>query len=447
MEIARLLEINLVHWRTSPTRKPLLVRGARQVGKSFLIESFGKKYFTHVVTINFELNPEYKKCFQTLNPHEICESIKILSQQKLIVGQSLLFLDEIQDCPAAIQALRYFKEKMPELHVIGAGSLLELILRQAHFRLPVGRINFLYLYPLSFKEFLSAFNQPAVDYLKKCSLANPVSPAIHDYLLQQVKLYFFIGGMPEALASYVQQPDLQAVQALQASIIATFRNDFGHYVDWANPKHLQLCFNKIPQLIGQQIKYNKIDPDIRSRELKEAIQVLEDTSIIHRIQATAATGLPLNAVINEKKFKLNFIDIGLVKRSQKLDAELLLNEDLFLLNRGALAEQFVGQELLAYSDVYEKAELYFWARDGAGHAEVDYVINIGAQIIPAEVKAGKTGKLRSLKQFILERNPPVSIRISEQPLALNDNILSVPLYLISELTRLIENLDVGNQRR
>lgn len=436
MEIPRSLEKNLIHWRTSPSRKPLLVRGARQVGKSFLIESFGKKYFNHVLVINFELNPEYKKCFQTLVPQEICESIKILSQQKLIAGQSLLFLDEIQDCPAAIQALRYFKENMPELHVIGAGSLLELVLRQAAFRLPVGRVNFLYLYPLSFKEFLSAVNPPALDYLEKSSLVNPIPLAIHDYLLQQVKLYFFIGGMPEALLSYMQRPDLQDVQTLQASIIATFRNDFGHYSDWANPKHLQLCFDKIPQLIGQKIKYNKIDPDIRSRELKEALKVLEDTSIIHRVQATAATGLPLNAVVNEKKFKLNFIDIGLVKRIQKLDAELLLNTDLFLLNRGALAEQFVGQELLAYSDVYEKAELYFWARDGSAHAEVDYVINMGTQIIPAEVKAGKTGKLRSLKQFILERNPPISIRISEQPLELNDNILSVPLYLMSELKRL-----------
>jgi len=440
MEITRILEKNLVHWHNSPTRKPLLVRGARQVGKSFLIESFGRKYFKNVVTINFELNPEYKKCFQTLKPQEICASIKILSQQKLIAGHSLLFLDEIQDCPAAIQALRYFKEQMPELHVIGAGSLLELVLRQAAFRLPVGRVNFLYLYPLSFKEFLSAINQPALDYLEKCSLMNPIPPAIHDYLLQQIKLYFFIGGMPEALASYMQLSDLQDVQTIQASIIATYRNDFGHYADFVNPKYLQLCFDKIPQLIGHQIKYNKIDPDLRSRELKEALQILENTSIIHRIQATAATGLPLNAVVNEKKFKLNFIDIGLVKRVQKLDAELLLNDDLFLLNRGALAEQFVGQELLAYNEAYEKAELYFWARDGSGHAEIDYIINIGTQIIPAEVKAGKTGKLRSLKQFILERNPPVSIRISEQPLEINDAILSVPLYLISELKRLIEGL-------
>ncbi|OGT66467.1 MAG: hypothetical protein A3J38_09765 [Gammaproteobacteria bacterium RIFCSPHIGHO2_12_FULL_45_9] len=436
----RTLASTLTQWRHSATRKPLLVRGARQVGKSFLIEAFGKQHFDHCITINFELNPEYKKCFQTLNPQEICDNIRVVSQQKIVAQQTLLFLDEIQDCPAAIQALRYFKEQMPELHVIGAGSLLELVLRQAEFRLPVGRVGFLYLYPVSFKEFLTAVNPTAVEQLEQCSVAHPLTPAVHDYLQKQLRLYFFVGGMPEALASYMQLSDIQEVQAIQASILATFRNDFGHYSEWANPKHLQLCFDQVPQLIGQQIKYNKIDPDIRARELKEALQVLEDISLIHKIRATAASGIPLDATLNEKKFKLSFLDIGLVKRIQKLDASLLLDENMMLLNRGSLAEQFVGQELLAYSPAFEKASLYFWARDGAGHAEVDYLVQMGADIIPLEVKAGKTGTLRSLKQFILERNPPLSLRISEQPLALSQNILSVPFYLISELPRLISPL-------
>ncbi len=437
MPIARDLEQNLLHWFASPTRKPLLVRGARQVGKSFLIESFGKQHFDTCIVVNFELNPEYKKCFKTLNPHHICDSIRILSQQAIIPGKSLLFLDEIQDCPEAIQALRYFKEKMPELHVIGAGSLLELVLRQAAFRLPVGRVSYLYLYPVSFKEYIGTINPAAKDCIEKCTLDNPVSPAIHDYLLEQVRRYFFIGGMPEALASYVQSNDLQDVQAIQANIIATYRNDFGHYIDWANPKFLQRCFDQLPQLLGQQIKYNKIDPDIRSRDLKDVLHVLEDAAIIHRVQSTAACGIPLDAVVNEKKFKLIFIDIGLAKRALKLDAALLLNEELMLLNRGGLAEQFVGQELLASSQAYEKEKLYYWTRDGAGQAEVDYVVSIGSRIFPIEVKAGKTGTLRSLKQYILDRNPSVSIRISEQPLMLNEQLLSVPFYLVSELTRLV----------
>ncbi len=417
MNIVRNLEQNLLHWHSSKTRKPLLVRGARQVGKSFLIETFGRRHFEHCIVINFEIEPEYKKCFQTLDPKHICDAIKVLTQQPIIPGKTLLFFDEIQDCPEAIQSLRYFKEKMPELHVIGAGSLLE----------PV----------LSFKEFIGAVNPAAKAYIENCTLDNPVPDAIHAYLLEQVRKYFFIGGMPEVLASYIQSQDLQEVQAIQASIIATYRNDFGHYVDWANPKLLQQCFDQIPRLSGQLVKYNRIDPDIRSRDLKEVLHVLEDAGIAHRVQATAASGLPLDAVINERKFKMIFIDIGLVKRVLKLDAAVLLNDPLVLLNRGSLAEQFVGQELLASSKAFEKEKLYFWTRDGAGQAEVDYIVNIGTRILPIEVKAGKTGTLRSLKQYILERTPEISIRVSEQPLMHNDGLLSVPLYLISELPRLI----------
>ena len=194
-------------------------------------------------------------------------------------------------------------------------------------------------------------------------------------------------------------------------------------------------------MIGQQIKYNKIDSEHRSRDLKQAIAALEAASIIHSVHATKAQGLPLDATINEKKFKLNFIDVGLVKRFNQLDASLLLQEDIMLLNQGALAEQFVGQELLAYSDNYEKTKLYFWARDGHGTAEVDYVKVIGSKIFPIEVKSGKTGTLRSLKQYLLEHEVPFGIRISQQNVSFENNILSIPLYLISQLDRLVSELN------
>ncbi len=434
----RQLEQDLLLWRNQSGRKPLLIRGARQVGKSSLVESFGAKQFKNTLTINFELNPELKTCFQTLHPQDICNALGLLTGQVITPGETLLFLDEIQDCQAAIQSLRYFKEKMPELHVIGAGSLLELVLNQAEYRMPVGRVSFLYLYPLSFKEFLAAYQPEALPYLTNASLNAPLPEAIHLHLLKQLKLYLWLGGMPEALADYKLRQNMQGVQAIQASIIETYEKDFGHYHAVAHPRDLQQCFSQAPLLIGQQIKYNKINQEARSRELKQALAALEAAAILQRIHASSAQGLPLDATLNEKKFKLNFIDVGLVKRFNQLDAALLLNEDIMLLNQGALAEQFVGQELLAYAPSYEKAKLYFWARDGQGAAEVDYLFAHGTQIYPIEVKSAASGKLKSLQQYQREHDCPFGIRTSPLPLSFTDGLLSVPLYLLSELPRLID---------
>lgn len=437
--LKRQREADLLHWKNTSNRKPLIVRGARQVGKSHLIETFGQREFQNIITINFESSPEYLACFNTLKPKEICNAISVISEKPINPNETLLFLDEIQDCPNAIRALRYFKEDYPDLHVIAAGSLLELKLREADFRLPVGRVSFLYLYPLSFIEYLEAYNPKTLNVIQNADLKNPVSEAIHEHLLTQLKQYLLLGGMPEAVFNYQETQDIQSLQTIQSSIIQTYQNDFGHYAKAANPILLSKCFNTIPIMVGQQIKYNKIDPDIRSREIKEALEVLENIGVINRVHATSAQGLPLDATLNEKKFKLNFVDIGLVKRFNQLDASLLLNEDIMLLNNGALAEQFVGQELLAHSVPYEKEKLYFWARDGQGTAEVDYIKTIGSKIYPIEVKSGKTGKLRSLKQYLIERTPLFGIRVSQAPLSFEDNILSIPLYMISELDRLVRS--------
>lgn len=443
MQLQRDALTDLIAWRDKLQRKPLVLHGARQVGKSHLVEFFGTSHFNHCITINFEVDPQFKNCFEeTLNPTIICDAIAAMTEQAITPGRTLLFLDEIQDCPDAIRALRYFKEKKPELHVIAAGSLLEFKLRQAKFRMPVGRVSFLYLHPLSFKEFLQAVNPEALSYLTNTSFTSPIPTAIHYHLLKQVRLYCLIGGMPEAIAEYLHTQKIQSVQPVQASIIETYEKDFGHFHEVANPEHLQICFHQLPLMIGEQIKYNKLAPDLRSRDLKAALSALQAASIIHRIQASAAQGLPLNAILNEKKFKYNFVDVGLVKRFNKLDAQLLLNEDIVLMNRGALAEQFVGQELLAYAPNYEKPAQYFWARDGYGTAEIDYVITHGKHILPIEVKAGKTGTLRSLKQFLLEYPSPIGLRLSQHSLSKQDKILSIPLYLISELPRLLdENIE------
>ena len=437
MLLNRDLMETLVNWKDSIGRKPLLLRGARQVGKSSLIAQFGARCFQNILTLNFELSPQLKKCFETLQPSAICDAIRVISQEKIIPGETLLFLDEIQDCPEAIQALRYFKELMPELHVIGAGSLLELKLKQADFRMPVGRVSFLYLYPLSFSEFLQASNPESLGYIQQATLAKPVPAAILDHLLKQLRLYMLLGGMPEVIAHYLQTQEIEQVQAKQSDILTTYENDFGHYAKMSELAPLQRCFKRIPMMVGQQIKYNKIEPDMRSRELKLALSALEAAAIMQRIHATSATGLPLDASVNDKKFKMNFVDVGLVKRINQLDASLLLNKDIMLLNQGALAEQFVGQELLATSSHFENTKLYFWARDESGGAEVDYVRLIGDQIVPIEVKSGKLGRLRSLQMYLETHDCTHGVRISVQALSMEKGVLTIPLYMVGELDRLV----------
>ena len=433
----RRLMKTLEYWRDKPARKPLLLRGARQVGKSTLIEAFAAQHFKSAVTLNLEFESKLIACFDSLDPKKILDAVRVTANKMITPGETLLFIDEIQESPNAIRAMRYFKEKMPELHVIGAGSLLELTLSQAEFRLPVGRVDLMYMYPMSFEEYLATINPQAYEVLQATGWHDTVSEPVHEYLLEQVKLYMMIGGMPESIAHYTEHQDFLAVQHLQEAILNTYRNDFTKYDTKANPVYLRECFNKLPYKVGEQIKYSKINPDVRSAELKEALETLELAMIAKRIQSTSAQGLPLQATVNDKKFKMNFVDVGLVKNISGLDSVLLLERDLTLLNRGALAEQFVGQELLAYSDPAMTKHLHYWSRDGSATAEIDYLEVIQGEIVPIEVKAGKVGTLRSLKRFMEERDSRLGVRISGKTLQQEGNILSIPLYMIGQLPRLV----------
>lgn len=440
----RTLESTLKVWKISVARSPLLIRGARQVGKTFLVKKFGRENFSSVVNINFDLEPQYKQCFETLQPTEINNLITTISRQPIVPGETLLFLDEVQECPNAIMALRYYKELMPDLHVIAAGSLLEFVLNDEAFRMPVGRVHSLYLKPLSFKEFLMALEyHDLLQQLATASVTTVFNPAIVELLENLLQLYFIVGGMPEAVNAYIQNKDFSQTKIIQLSLLNTFRNDFGKYASLAKHKYLQRIFEKAPGLVAQHFKYSQIDPEMQSRDLKAAIEALQFAGLIYQVFASQATALPLNALINYKKYKLLFLDIGLVKASSNLDADVMLRKDLMLVNKGDLAEQFVGQELLAYAEPYSAGQLYYWEREAKGSsAEVDYVINVGEVILPLEVKAGKTGTLKSMNYFIknISSVKSLGIKVSMQPLSLSDNILSIPLYMISELERLVKEL-------
>lgn len=440
------IENDLLSWKLSRERMPLLLRGARQVGKSYVIEKFGREHFDDVLIINFELQPEFVACFETLKPAEILPQLSLLAHHKIEPGKTLLFLDEIQDCPNAIRSLRYFKELLPELHVIGAGSLLEFTLNDANFRMPVGRVQSLYMKPLSFKEYLQAASYTDLRALiEQTTLQQSIPEPIHQMLLKQVKIYMGYGGMPNIVNSYLiaelespsRQYDFSRYRLQQATLLNNYRHDFGKYAKYTDIKYLQMVFEKAPGIVGDHFKYSKIDPDVRSQYIKVALESLQQAGLIYYIYSTAASGIPLITLMNEKKFKVLFLDVGLMIYASRVGAELLL-DDVMLVNRGAIAEQYVGQELLAYMPNYEEAKLYFWSRDKkSSMAEVDFIITVGSKIIPIEVKAGSTGQLKSLHLLMQEKNLTLGVRVSQQPLSYDGKILSVPLYMVSEIPRLV----------
>lgn len=434
----RTLEQELILWKGRKEHLPILLRGARQVGKSYLVEVFGKNHFDDVAVVDFENRPELKEAFRARDPKEILTQLEFALRKPIKAGQTLLFLDEIQSCPEALIALRYFKEKMPELHVIAAGSLLEFLLSDQEYSFPVGRVEFLYLRPLSFIEYLNAVSPLMVERLQNFDLKHPPSELEHRELLKLIRKYLFVGGMPSAVQESLQGESLLETQRVHFRILQAYESDFGKYSKQVQHKYLRQIFMKAPSLIAQILKFSRIDKESRSRELKPALDQLCYAGIFQRIYATTAAGLPLHAHMKEDRFKLLYLDTGLLQTATRVDATLFLEQDILQINQGMIAEQFVGQELLAYAPPYQNTPLLFWERNGAV-AEVDYVMAVGSEIIPIEVKSGVTGSLRSMHAFIQEKKSRIGVRISEHPLSLRDNILSIPFYLIGSVEQLVRS--------
>ena len=333
-------------------------------------------------------------------------------------------------------SLRYFRELMPQLHIIAAGSLMEFLLNDEKYSFPVGRVEFLYLRPLSFQEFLEAAAPLVAKRLEAFDLRNPPTEIEHEELLKWVRRYFFIGGMPSAIEAELESQSLLECQRIHQRILQAYESDFGKYARLTQHKYLQTIFQRAPACVGEVLKYSKLDRESRSRDLKQALDLLVHAGMILRSFATTASGLPLHAHVVDHRFKLFFLDIGLLQTAAYVDAEAFWSDDILQINNGMLAEQFVGQELLAYADSHENRSLLFWEHEKNGKAEVDFIINIGSHIVPIEVKAGLTGKLRSLRSFLSQKNINLGVRISQKPLSLEDGILTVPLYLIHTLPKL-----------
>lgn len=428
----RVIDWHLMAWKTASRRKPLLLKGARQIGKTYAVRELGR-HFESMVELNFELLPEARTIFEKdLNPERIIWELGLLFKTEIIPGNTLLFLDEIQVAPKAILALRYFYELMPSLHVIAAGSLIDFALEKVG--MPVGRVTILYLYPLSFMEFLSATGNK--EWIKAILEKKFFSEMLHHQILDLLITYLAIGGMPEAVRAWIETKDPKVVYEAQKSLTETYRQDFPKYAKQHELPYLDILFNQIPHFIGKQIKYSAFHGEYQKRELAPCLSLLVHANVVHQVIHTAANGIPLGAEVNLERFKTLLLDVGLAQSILGLDfASWLLNPDKEIVNRGVIVENFVGQELLAYDTPKSKGNLYFWKRESKGAlSEIDYVYDMGSQVVPIEVKSGAGSTLRSMHQF-LEEHPksPFGIRFSSLQYSVIGKIDSRPLYAIASL--------------
>ena len=392
----RFIDYDLRRWQESSRRKPLILRGARQVGKTWSIKEFGKSRFESLALVDLERNQSLRKLFDgDLKVTRICSDLEVLLQQKITPGKTLLFFDEIQACPRAITALRYFYEEMPELHVVAAGSLLEFALEESSF--PVGRVQFLNLYPLCFAEYLEAIGNGAA---ATAVLGNPaeISPAVHELLREELKRYFFIGGMPAAVKAYFENNSLRDAFEIQQEIAESYRMDFAKYTPRVDRFCLDSVFTSLSQHIGQQIKYARLGEGYSNPTLKKSFDALCLAQVARRIPSVDPSGLPLGATASAKVFKALMLDIGLMRYLSAMPNDIeYAKSDLLAIYRGAMAEQFVGQEMLAA----QQGALYYWERAAKNSsAEVDYLAVLNGKIHPVEVKSCATGSLRSLHLFL-----------------------------------------------
>ena len=454
--INRTAERALAQWFAAPQRKPLVIRGARQVGKSTLVRQFAQSQRLRLNEVNLERHPYLESVFQTLDLAHIRRELEGLLGQPLLASGSILFLDEIQATPHALPALRYFWEDHPELPVIAAGSLLEFVLSQHTFTMPVGRIQYFHLGPMSFEEFLAALDPPLLAYLQGYALEQPLPHAVHTRLLAYQREYLLVGGMPEAVAAYSSTRCFADVRPVHQSIVDTYQDDFAKYASARVRLRLQRVFNYVPRAVGRKVKYTEIHREETARELRVAIDLLTKAQVIAPVFHSACSGVPLHAEVHWKTYKLLFLDIGLMNRLCGLDWLALKDlDDRRLVNEGALAEQFVGQHLLYLEEGRETPRLNYWLREGKStNAEVDYALARGTWIVPVEVKAGTSGTLRSLHQFAsakgtrlavrFDLNPPtvqsIRHRVSGTQQTVAMTLLSLPLYLVGQLGRLLDRL-------
>ncbi|MEI8296096.1 MAG: AAA family ATPase, partial [Alphaproteobacteria bacterium] len=436
LPMKRSIDYHLSNWKQNPRRKSLILRGARQVGKTHAVRNLGKQ-FDNFVEINFEVDLEARTIFDgNLHPDRIVQHLSLHTNQDIIPGKTLLFLDEAQAQPQALIALRYFYEEMPGLHVIAAGSLLNFAI--AKVGVPVGRVEFLHMHPMSFIEFLYATGHQRIAkaILLEQSVTDPLTGPMHDMFLRLLNEYLVTGGMPEAVQIWKDTHDLTAVMAVQQSIARSYTEDIPKYAPKSQAEHVDVIFKHIPHMLGQRFKNTNIPGEYTTRELAPAIDLLEKAMIARRVYHTSAQGFPLAAQSDLRKYKLLLVDVAVTQKLLNSDPrEWILNPKISYINKGPLLEAFVGQELIAYQDPTIPAELFYWYGEGRGStAELDYIITVNRDVVPVEVKSNRGSSLKSMRSFLTSHpNSKYGVRFSTHNYSVFDTLHSYPLYAVAAL--------------
>lgn len=429
----RLIDNSLIEWKNDQNKKPLLLRGARQVGKTSAVRNLGLS-FENFIEINFDENSSIHSIFNGINSVEnICSKIEIIFNKPINEGKTLLFFDEIQSCQNAILSLRFFYEQKPNLHVIAAGSLLEFALQ----KLPtfgVGRIRTLFVYPFSFDEFLSAIGENRLLELKNNVTNNqPLDEIFHIKLNDYLKQFLIIGGMPEVVARFAQTRNLLDAQQILDDLVISYKSDFIKYNKRVPSERINEVFEAVSRQMGNKFTYTKASNNLSHIQIKEALQLLILAGLVITVVHSSSNGIPLGAEIDSKKRKMLILDTGLFQRILNLDLSLItIEDDLKLVNKGAIAEMFFGLEWLKYNNPFSQTELYYWHRENkTGNAEVDYVVQKQNLILPVEIKSSSKGSMQSLRVFLSEKKINYGVRFSLENFSKLDDVLIYPLYAIT----------------
>lgn len=447
----RKIDSKLKAWKESNRRKPLLIRGARQIGKSSSIRNLGKE-FNYYIEVNFELQKHMVALFeQETDVRGLCEKLSILCSIPIIEGETLLFLDEIQKSEAALKSLWAFREQMPGLHVVAAGSLLEFALK----KLPsygVGRVSSIFMYPMAYEEFLDAIGKGAWnDAVRAASPEKPLIAPLHEELVKAYRTFLMIGGMPASVRAWVETGNYRECAEELSDIQQSYYDDFSKYAAKVSPELLRSTLQSVVAQTGGKFVFSKVNGGYTINDVKTALGLLSDAGIIKPVRHTAANGLPLGAEVNEKFTKYLFLDSGLLLnilnldfgRAQKVNELILAGSEEDLVNKGKLAELSVGWELVKAADFRHRYELHYWENLSNGAtSEVDYVIPYDMKVLPIEVKAGTSGKMKSLRVFLQKKHLTLGIRTSLEnfgKLRYEDadgirHIDIMPIYAIGRLT-------------
>lgn len=430
---------SLLEWKNSPYRKPLILQGVRQVGKTWLMKEFGRQYYDNIVYFSFD-EEDYRQLFEaTRNPKRIIANLAMVSSEKISPETTLIIFDEIQDCPQVINSLKYFCEEANEYHIICAGSLLGVALaRPASF--PVGKVDFLNIYPMSFTEFLLAENQDNyVEYLSNIDEIAPIPDMFFNPLQEKLKMYYITGGMPEAVLRWSKEHDVRGVQYVQSSILNAYERDFAKHPNVSEFPKISMIWQSLPSQLARENKkfmYNVVKPGARAREYEDALQWLINAQLAYKVYRMKTPGLPMSAYDDLSAFKIYMCDVGLLRRFSKL-APAVFSEGnrLFSEFKGALTENFVLQGLSRQFDVKPR----YWSMSNPPY-EVDFLLQLDNDIIPIEVKSADNVRSRSLAKYkdLFAEQTKLRVRFSLENLRLDDDLLNIPLFMIDEAERLIK---------